>query len=627
MGRLHATQWSEGVGIRVGTWGAGVGVREWGLARPSYIGFSVRIRRWLLVLVAIGAPLCATAAPAWRLTSNNHFQLYSETSDERARTILGWFEQLHAFFDQEGGGGKSISAPVKVMVFSSEAAYQPYRLRTAADAYYVGSKGQDYIVMSGGDPDTFALAAHEYAHLALRDWGLRLPPWLKEGLAEYFATLRIGDHTVEIGGPRLGRMQTLRRRTWMPLADLTAVSDEDQARLERDRTDLFYAESWALSEMLVLSPDYANAFARFIGRVSSGTPGIEALNEVYGKSVEAVTRDLRAWVNQRALPVVRLPEVVAEAAPVQVTELSPFAARLTLAQLLLAVGEFDRAEAAFEALAKEWPDSADVPAALGSVALHRGNAEGARRAWKRAIELGVSDAELCYQYATLADEAGLSADDIRPALQRAITLRPDFDDAHYQLALLEKNARHYEAAIAEFQAMRRIPEKRALDYWLSLADAFNEMDRRDEAISAARHAAEFARTAAQRKRVADEIHLAQTDLNVRFARDAAGNLQLVATRTPHGQPDWNPFIEAGDEMHRAEGMLRAIHCGSVTTIVVEASGKLLTLAIPDLKHVEMRHAPADFVCGEQAQPIPVTVDYAHVTSAGAAGIVRGMDFR
>ena len=46
------------------------------------------------------------------------------------------------------------------------------------------------------------------------------------------------------------------------------------------------------------------------------------------------------------------------------------------------------------------------------------------------------------------------AGDIRPALERAVALEPDFDDAHYQLALLEKNAGHYEAAIREFHAMR-----------------------------------------------------------------------------------------------------------------------------------------------------------------------------
>lgn len=601
-------------------------VDDEGLIR-RYISLSVRFCCWLLVLVAMGVPLGASASPEWRLTTNDHFQIYSHATDQQARTILGWFEQLRAFFDQQRGGWKSVTAPVKVIVFSSEAEYQPYRLRSTADAYYVGSKGQDYIVMSGDDPGKFALAAHEYAHLVLRDSDLRLPPWLKEGLAEFFATLRIETQDTELGGVLAGRMRTLQRRSWMPLEELLAVSDEEQARQGRDWGDLFYAESWAATEMLMLSPGYAPQFQRFIASVSAGMPGVEALKQIYGKSAEAITHDLHDCVNRRALPMIRLPEVVTKSEPVRVGAISPFAARLTLAQLLLAAGELDRAGAALDDLAKESPGSPEVFAALGSIALHKGDGEGARRAWKRAIELGISDAELCYEYAILADQAGLPADDIRPALERAAALRPGFDDAHYQLALLEKNARHYEAAIREFQAMRNIPEKRAFDYWLALADSFNEIDRRDEAISAARHAAEYASSAAQRKRAADQIHIAQTDLNVRFARDASGSLQLVATRTPHGQSDWNPFIEAGDELHRVEGTLRAIHCETITTITIEASGKLLTLAIPDLKHVQMRHAPADFVCGEQPQPMPVTVEYAGSDTAGSSGIVRGMDFR
>ena len=56
------------------------------------------------------------------------------------------------------------------------------------------------------------------------------------------------------------------------------------------------------------------------------------------------------------------------------------------------------------------------------------------------------------------------------------------------------------------------------------------------------------------------------------------------------------------------------------------AGTLLTLAIPDLQHVRMRHAPADFVCGPQPEATKVTVDYARTQNGTATGIVRGMDF-
>ena len=102
----------------------------------------------------------------------------------------------------------------------------------------------------------------------------------------------------------------------MPVADLMALSEESQRREERSAADLFYAESWALTEMLLLSPKYAPSFQKILA-----SPNLDA---------DAVTRDLHAWLDQRKLPVVQLPEVVAESGPVELSDVSPGAARLLL---------------------------------------------------------------------------------------------------------------------------------------------------------------------------------------------------------------------------------------------------------------------------------------------------------
>ena len=562
-----------------------------------------------IAAVALAIPM--SAAPEWRLTRSEHFEVYAQSSDQRARAILTWFEQLRTFFDLQGGGSTANSAPVRVTVFASEQEYQPYRLRSNADAYYVGTSSQDYIVMGTDDPLKFGLAAHEYAHLVLRASGLKLPPWLAEGLAEFFATLRITRHATELGGSLPARIRTLQNCPWMPLAELLSVSQESHDRQERAKADLFYAESWALTEMLMLSPKYAPGFQKILA-----SPKLD---------VEAVTRDLHQWMAQPRLPVIQLPEIDTPPVHVEVSAVPPVASRLMLAQVLLAAGEFVRAEAAYSALAREIPDSAEVSAALGMVALHNGDSEGARRAWKRAIEEGIADAKLCYQYAILADQGGLSPDEIRPALERAVGLRPDFDDAHYQLALLEKNTRHYDVALREFLAMRNMSDARAYAYWLSLADTYNELGRRDDAQAAAERAGQYAATAAERTRAARQIYIAQTDLGVQFSRDAGGHSQMITTRVPRQQTDWNPFIEPDDDIRRVQGTLRAIECGDVTAIQVEEAGKLLHLSIPDLQHVQVRHAPAEFVCGPQT-PTQVTVDYARTPGARADGVVRGMAF-
>jgi tetratricopeptide (TPR) repeat protein len=575
----------------------------------------VRQRFWIAILAVLAIPAFAAPDAPWRLVRSQHFEIYAQASDQSARAILTWFEQLRAFFLQQSEWKNQSSNPVRVIVFASESEYQPYRLRATADAYYVGSRYQDYIVLGGADLQSFGSAAHEYAHLILGASNLQLPPWLKEGLAELYSTLRMDDRGTELGGPLPARLDTLRNRAWMPLAELMAVSDESLRHQERGAADLFYAESWALTGMLALSPSYAAGFQQVIAAAGVGSPSIDVL-----------THDLRMWVGTGASALVRLPRVSSDSVGVEVSDVSPLASRLLLARLLLAAGEFDRAETLFHTLAGALPDSAEISAALGIIALHKEDSEGARRAWKRAIAQGITDAQLCYHYAILADQVGLGAEEIRPVLKRAVALRPDFDDARYQLALLEKNAGHYQAAVEQFQAMRMVADTRVYAYWLALADTFNELGRRDEAQSAAQHAAEHATTAAERTRAAQQAYIAQTDPGVQFARDSSGHLQLTTTRIPHQTADWNPFIEPGDDIGRLQGDLREIDCGKPTTIRVEAAGKLVTLAIPDLQHVQMRHAPAEFTCGPQTAT-PVLIEFAQARSGNAEGIVRGMDFQ
>lgn len=584
----------------------------------------LRSSQRLAIVAALSIPVQVLAAdapdPAWQLARSKHFEVYAQSSGERAAAVLQHFEQLRAFFLAQSGWKSPGTPPVRVIVFASPDQYRPYRLRANSDAYYVGFLDQNYIVMGAG-PRDFSIAAHEYAHLILRASNLQFPPWLTEGLAELYSTLRMDDRGAELGGPLPARLDTLRMRAWMPLAELTALSDASLRHEERGTIAVFYAESWALTGMLALSPGYAAGFQQFVARAGPGSSSLEALTKSYGKSADAIARDFRAWVDQRASRAVQLPRVSPESVAVEVSPVSPLASRVLLAQLLLAAGEFDRAQALFSAL----PDSAEVSAALGTIALHKGDRNAARLAWGRAVALGITDAQLCYHYAILADQAGLSPDDIRPALERAIALAPDFDDARYQLALLHKNAGRYEAALEQFQAMRGIEDTRAYGYWLALADTFNELGRRDEAQSAAGHAAEHAGTAAERAHAAEQTYMAQTDLGVQFARDPSGHLQMVTTRVPHQQADWNPFIEPGDDIRRVQGILRRIDCAGVTTIRVEAAGKLVTLAIPDLQHVQMRHAPPEFVCGPQ-KATPVRIEYAQSQNGSGSGIVRGMDF-
>ena len=583
-------------------------------------------RPWLRWNLAASLALCclqAAPAPAWKLARSAHFEVYSQSNEDSARSVLLWFEQLRAFFAGLSGLAPDDTQPVRVIVFASAQEYQPYRLRPFADAYYVGLGSRNSIVMAESGQHEFQMAAHEYAHLILRSAGLQLPRWLNEGLADFFSTVLVGGHAVELGAGLPGRIQVLLRHPWMSLSQLLQVTETSKLGGDRTATDLFYAQSWALTEMLLRSPGYRSQFPALLAALRSGTPGELALRRVYGRSPAGIARDLHDWlVHDRPGPI-RLPGVDTGEVLVRLSDVPPLASRLLLADVLLTAGELDRAEALYRALASDAP--AEAAAALGSIALRRDDSEGARREWKQAIALGIQDAALCYRYAILADQAGLSADEIRPALQRAILLQPDYDDARYQLALLEKNSGHYQAALAQFLAMHAVGASRAYPYWMAVADTDNELNRREEAQAAATKAVAYAATPQEKALAAEQAYIAQTDLNVQFARGADGQTQLVTTRSPHASRDWNPFVEAGDDLRRVEATLEQVDCSApVLRVRLLAAGKPLTLDVPDPSRVQMRNAPSEFVCGPQEHR-PVLVEYA--ASPDGAGVLRGMEFR
>ena len=388
---------------------------------------------------------------------------------------------------------------------------------------------------------------------------------------------------------------------------------------------MFYAQSWALTEMLLRSPQYSAGFQRVLAAIASGEASLEVLTRVYGKSADEITRDLGAWIERRATAPVELPAIGLGSVPVEVSGVAPVAWRFLMAEVMLAAGALDRAEAMYRDLKREAPESGDASAALGTIALRRGDQVTARVEWKHAIAEGITDASICYRYALLAEQAGAASQEIRSALARAVELQPDFDNARYLLALLEKSSGDYRKAVADLRAMQSVIPGRAYGYWIAMADSLNELGAREESKAAARQAEQHASTAAERAHAEQLAYIAETDLGVQFARDANGREQMVTIRVPHAAANWNPFVEIGDDLRRAEGTLSEIDCaGDVIRFVIQTPTGVLRLGVQDPSRVQIRNGPTDFVCGPQPEGTAVKVDYAVSRDASA---IRGIEFR
>jgi len=127
------------------------------------------------VLLAVCLPAVCTADEDWTLVDSAHFQVYSQTGEQDARSLALWLEQLRAFAlttstikpDQK----LQVPDSVHVIEFRSEKEYSLFRFRSIADAYFVGGQSGDYIVLPRSGSKDLSLTAHEYAHVVFHSLG------------------------------------------------------------------------------------------------------------------------------------------------------------------------------------------------------------------------------------------------------------------------------------------------------------------------------------------------------------------------------------------------------------------------------------------------------------------------
>lgn len=567
-----------------------------------------------------------SAAPdeSWITLRTPHFELITDAGERYSPGLLLHLEQLRSLFLTHASAPESSNEPpVRIVAFRSAAEYLRYRKDDTADAYYIAAPGRDYIVMPLTRVEDFRTAAHEYAHSAIHRAGLRLPLWLSEGIAEVFSTVVFQNGQATVGNPNPGRMQALQHAPWMPLSEVMSFADPPAAR--RDRTGMFYAESWALTHMLMFSPAYSPRFAALL------TGSSDTVSSVYRVSPGTLERELRSWIARSALPSVKVtPGDTGYNRPAP-EPLNSFKTQMALAELQLTIGKLEQARTAYLQLETGFPANPDIQAALGRIAVSTGRGADALERFGRALSLGIRNAQVCYEFAVLAQNAGLPETDVMTALERAVALDAGMDDARYLLALAYMNAGRYSAALRHFQALRLVPSRRAFAYFTALAHTQTELGMREEANRSAAEARKIARTEEEAERANELAWMASSEIVVQMTSDRMGQLRRVPSKGPVLE-SWNPFIEPGDRIQRQEGDLREVDCsGSGLHLVVFAQSQSLVIDVTHPERVQLRPAgagPLEFTCGKQEGHRRVQVEYAISNDPHRefAGVLRGIRF-
>lgn len=430
----------------------------------------------------------------WFEARSAHFLTYSCGATQEVARLTARLEQFRQAYALLAGTQAVASPPVIVMAFPDHPSLRPYlplyqdRPANLA-AFFVRGTDENLIVTSLSALTSEALdnVFHEYAHLLLRRNDRVWPAWLKEGMADFYATFEVAGSRVRIGHERPAYLRLLRQGQLLPLQVLLGVGRDSPEYNEQERQGIFYAQSWLLTHYLVLGRNAAlrTRLADYTKNLRAGAVGAAAFTNTFGISLAAMEDQLREYLKAAKYDRIELalPVDLSGARGMTFRPLSKTEVCFRLGSQLLRIDRAKDAEALFLEARSFAPGSPLPEEGLGLIAADREQAAQAVEHLGRALAAGSSSYIAHYLFAretlrltshgvnsyTRLEPAQAQA--IREALEKSLTLMPEFGPSHHLLGFLETIQReHLDSAEAHLRrALQLEPENEY--YLLTLAQA------------------------------------------------------------------------------------------------------------------------------------------------------------
>jgi tetratricopeptide (TPR) repeat protein len=455
-------------------------------------------------------------------------------------------------------------------------------------------------------------------------------------MADLYSSLEPHGQQSMVGRPLESHVITLLRRPWMDWNVLFAVDHKSPYYNESDKMSIFYAQSWALTHMLYLSPSYGSRFSNFLLAVATGTPTPYAFQKVYGKTISEVAKDASNYIRQSsvhaALYNVTLQKTDLDT---QVAELSDFQIGLALADLL-----GSRAETAQEAhqrlleLERQYQQSPDIEESLGYLAWQQNNIPETRKHFALAVDKGSKNVQMIYQYAVLDYSSGAPPKEVMAVLQKLIAVEPDNADAELLLANVEIGQHQYGAALSSISGIHTIKPEQAYNFFTIAAFCKANLHDPDGARRSAQRALQYAKTPSDRQQIDNLLNL--LDQSNRPPEVTATTPSGEKSRVEQAQPlervtsieQRVPTSLKRDEgLPRVLGKTKAFECGhGIFRLRIQAGGREMVFAMNDLQNIVVRNVKdLKWACGA-LPPQDLTVVYQPSSDSKLDGTVMELIF-
>ncbi len=246
---------------------------------------------------------------------SRHYNVHTNLEPRSARDVAKHMDAVYAEFTRRFKGfNPRNNTRSNLYLFADEEDYLIGLARKGINAtnsggmFFWSSDGDEGLATWVNGKDTSRLwhvlqheGFHQFAFLRLGD---DVPPWVNEGVAEYFGHGLLIRGRLKLGLVPEGRLmsvvEAIKRDEHIPFRTLIRMTQERwNARLSSGHPDagLQYSQSWAVAHFLVHARGgrYEPAFNRYLKLVAAGRQSERAFEEVFG------SRDLQpfedAWID------------------------------------------------------------------------------------------------------------------------------------------------------------------------------------------------------------------------------------------------------------------------------------------------------------------------------------------
>jgi hypothetical protein len=590
--------------------------------------------RYVLALVSLLLAVPAYAADAWTYGSSEHFEVYTTAGAGTARESLNYFERIHAFFAQELGMAPKQKVPTRLIIFSNDRQFAPYRPSEVAAAFYLAGADRDYIVMGRFDEESDDIVAHEYVHLVVRYSGAKLPVWLNEGLAEFFSSATPESGRMNFG--KVPRNRLFYLQSGVQLIDINrmfAIGHDSPEYNTRTHAGVFYSEAWALTHMLAMDDRYRPGWKSFLSEMEHGATAADALSHAYKRTPDAVFRDLVNYIQRDQFLYRQTDYKLPPDGKPATRPADAFEAQLVTTNLLAnTVKGEEPARAAFEKLEQEKPNDVALLESRAYFELRRGKIKAALPYFARAVEQGSTNAKMMMEYARL-DPAQAPA-----LVAKASAVAPENADVRIEHArLVLSSGQPADAIRLLYDALTDLDRQQAFDATQVMATAYMRINRLDDARQAAVLMAQFAEEGPQAdfaKRLAKSIE----DYAGQRAVFEQQRAQALADADPASDAPRPPVVTrsvvssaSAEPLVTVQGRIRNIDCRGGDVILEVFTGRdTVRLFVDNPNTIAVVGQPGfqvDLNCRPQDVAIKVSYKPGVDATRKTVGYVRVLDYR